>query len=89
MFSGVLSSQIIFCGGFDSNNQESSDCWSLSLGSSAWTEVEDMPQATAYASEVVINDKFYVIGGLYQRDYLGTVQIYDGSHWTLEVLLIL
>ena len=89
LFSGLLSDQLIFCGGFDNNNQESRDCWSFNLGSSAWREIEHLPQATAYASEVVINGRFYVIGGLYQRDYLGTVQMYDGSQWTLEVLLIL
>lgn len=85
---GVLSFLIIFCGGFDDMMQVSGDCWILRLGETQWSPGERLPQPTVYAAQVVANEKFYVVGGLYQRNYLNTVQVFDGQKWHTEAGLV-
>ena len=101
LFSGLLMGMIMFCGGIDNNDEESDSCWQLSSDSFSWSRTIPLPQAVAYAASVCVSNfmskispwqfqtvqknKFYVIGGMYRRDYYGIVQVFDGVQWTLEV----
>ena len=65
---GLLNSGlvILYCGGFDNNNQvntipftlivtwcqESDACWRLRWGEQAWEEAPALPQAAVYAAQV-------------------------------------
>jgi len=82
---GLLTSTLLlFCGGLNSNKQATTECWFHSKNSGGWTTAPSMPQPAAYAAQAISDRKFYVIGGLYNQEYLGTVQVFDGSRWSLS-----
>eukprot|EP00092_Neocalanus_flemingeri_P052414 GFUD01061259.1.p1 GENE.GFUD01061259.1~~GFUD01061259.1.p1 ORF type:complete len:479 (-),score=68.28 GFUD01061259.1:88-1494(-) len=75
-------SSILFCGGLDAINQERSNCWQLHSHENSWKAAPALPQATAYAAHITVEDKLYVIGGWYKSQAVNTLQIFSNGGWS-------